>query len=40
MLNPLHGELRSWLLNPSHPVALAAVMFAMLAAMIAQAFAR
>jgi hypothetical protein len=40
MFNPLHAELRCWLLNPSHPVALAAVMFAMLAAFIAQALAR
>ena len=40
MFNPLHPEIRSWLLNPSHPVALVAVMIALLAAIASQALAQ
>jgi len=39
MFNPLHDEMRRWLLNPAHPVAVAAATFAILAAAVAQAFA-
>jgi hypothetical protein len=40
MFNPLHDEMRRWLLNPAHPMALAAVTFAILAAAVVQALAR
>ena len=40
MNDHIHPEIRAWLFNPSHPVALAIVIVAMLAAIAAQALAR
>jgi hypothetical protein len=40
MFNPLHPEIRAWLLKPSHPVALIAVMLVLLAAIATQVIAR
>jgi hypothetical protein len=39
MLDPLQSEIRSWLLNPSHPVALTAVLLVLVAAIVTQALA-
>jgi len=40
MFNLTQAEIRGWLLNPKHPVALAAVIVAMLATIAVEALAR